>query len=347
MIRHKLPQYVQAFPDRHGKQRLYFRRPGYPRSPLPGPLFSEAFFIAYHKALAGVAEPTEGAGAAKTIKGSINDLIARYYQSAGFTSKAAATQRNYKSVLEPFRAEHGDKGVATIKTAHIDAILGDVAKRSTSAAHNLRKRLLLIFRLAVKWEFRTDNPLLLADRVKHDTKGYETWEEEDIAKFREHWKIGTTQRLAFEILLNTGLRVSDAVRLGPQHLKGGFHTIVTQKTKKQVNIPMHPDLRPVLAAIEDKHLTYLATRQGKSRSSKAFTNYVIDAAKDAGLPPHRSAHGLRKAICVRLAEVGCDPYEIMAITGHQNLAEVMTYIAGVNTKKKAQGAMDKLSTMAG
>jgi len=37
----------------------------------------------------------------------------------------------------------------------------------------------------------------------------------------------------------------------------------------------------------------------------------------------------------------------MAITGHQNLAEVMTYIAGANTKKKAQGAMDKLSTMAG
>jgi integrase len=147
--------------------------------------------------------------------------------------------------------------------------------------------------------------------------------------------------------LNTGLRVSDAVRLGPQHLKGGCHTIVTQKTKKQVSIPMHPDLRPVLDAITDKHLTYLATRQGRSRSSKAFTNYVIDAAKDADLPPHRSAHGLRKAICVRLAEVGCDPYEIMAITGHQNLAEVMTYIAGVNTKKKAQGAMDKLSTMAG
>lgn len=205
----------------------------------------------------------------------------------------------------------------------------------------------MLMTFAVKRGFRADNPMLLVDKVEHDRKGYETWEETDIAMFRAYWEIGTTQRLAFEILLNTGLRVSDAVRLGPQHLKDGFHTIVTQKTKKEVSIPLHPDLRPVLAAIEDKHLTYLATRQGRSRSSKAFTNYVIDAAKDAGLPPHRSAHGLRKAICIRLAEVGCTPYQIMAITGHQSLAEVQTYIAAVNAKKQAKEGMDKLSMMAG
>lgn len=343
----KKPKYVHDFTDSRGKPRNCFRRGREKKIPLPWPMYTEEWWKAYHACMAGAPTVTEGAGADKTVKGSVSDLIVRYYASAGFTSKAAATQRNYKSVLEPFRKEHGDGPVKELQTVHIDAILGDVAKRSTSAAHNLRKRLLLIFRLAVKWGFRTDNPMILADRVKHNTTGYQTWEEEDIAKFRAHWKIGTTQRLAFEILLNTGLRVSDAVRLGPQHLKGGYHTIVTQKTKKQVNIPMHPDLRPVLDGIEDKQLTYLATRQGRSRSSKAFTNYVIDAAKDAGLPPHRSAHGLRKAICVRLAEVGCDPYEIMAITGHQNLAEVMTYIAAVNMKKKAQGGMDKLSTMAG
>ena len=119
------------------------------------------------------------------------------------------------------------------------------------------------------------------------------------------------------------------------------------ETKRQVSIPLHPDLRPVLDAITDKHLTYLATRQGQSRSSKAFTNYVIDAAKDADLPPHRSAHGLRKAICVRCAEVGCDAITIMSITGHQNLAEVQTYIAAVNKKKLAQEGMDKLSKIAG
>lgn len=347
MIRHKLPKYVQAFPDRHGKQRLYFRRPSYPRTPLPGPLFSETFWIAYHKALEGKPDKPS-AGEVKTIKGSINDLIVQYYQSLRFIQKADATKRNYKSVIEPFRAEYGDGPVADMRPKDIEAILAKVAARSTSSAYNLRKRLHMLMGFAIKRGFRTDNPMHLVDRVEHETKGYEHWEEDDIAKFRAHWKIGTTQRLAFEILLHTGLRVSDAVRLGPQHLKKGVHTIVVQKTKKEVGIPLHVDLVPVLDAITDRQLTYLATKYGgRSRSSQGLTNFVIDAAKDAGLPPHRSAHGLRKAICIRLAEANCDALRIMAITGHQNLAEVQTYIAGVNKLKLAQEAIDSLPKMTG
>lgn len=346
MVRHKRPPYIHVYKDRHGKERIYFNRPGTPKIALPGPLYSEAFYTAYHKAMTGVAEKPS-AGASKTMPGTINDLIAQYYQSLSFTQKAVATKRNYKSVIEPFRAEYGDGQVAALKPHIIEAILAKVAQRSTSSAFNLRKRLFMLMNFAVKRGFRTDNPMHFVDKVEHETKGYETWEEEDIAKFRARWEIGTTQRLAFEILLNTGLRRSDAVRLGPQHLKKGFFTIVAQKTKKELNIPLHPDLGPTLDAITDKHLTYLATKQGRSRSAKAFTNYIIDAARDAGLPPRRSPHGLRKAICVRLAEVGCDAITIMSITGHQSLAEVQTYIAAVNQKKIAQAGMDKLSTMAG
>jgi hypothetical protein len=174
MIRHKRPKYLHVYQDRHDRERIYFNRPGQSKIPLPGPLYSEAFWTAYHHAKEGAVESKGGAGASRVKKGSVNDLIARYYASAGFTSKATATQRNYRSVLEPFRKEHGDGPVAEIKTKHIDAVLGKVAARSTSAAHNLRKRLSLLFKLAVKWEFTDTNPMLLADRVTHKTKGYET-----------------------------------------------------------------------------------------------------------------------------------------------------------------------------
>jgi integrase len=337
----KRPKFTHVYKDRHGKPRIYFNRPGQPKTPLPGPLFSEAFFIAYHKALAGVAEPTEGAGASKTVKGSINDLIARYYVSAGFTSKAAATQRNYRSVLDPFREKHGDKPVALIKTMHIDAILGEVAARSTSSAHNLRKRLFLLFKLAVKWEFRDDNPMLLVDRVQHKSKGYETWTEADITKFRAKWKDGTPQRIAFEILLYTGLRRSDAVRLGPQHIQGDHIVITARKTGADLSIPIHAEFRAVLDTIPHKHLVFIATERGAARSEFAFTNWIIEAATKAGLPAHRSPHGLRKAACVRLADAGCDVFEIMAITGHTDMKEVQTYVAAANKKKQAASAITK------
>jgi len=73
----------------------------------------------------------------------------------------------------------------------------------------------------------------------------------------------------------------------------------------------------------------------------AFTNWIIEAGKDAGLPPHRSPHGLRKAACVRLADAGCDVFEIIAITGHTDMKEAETYVAAANRKKKALSAITK------
>ena len=141
MVKYKRPRYLHAYRDRHGKTRIYFNKPGEAKIALQGPLYSERFWIDYRNAEAGLGRVKEGAGAAKTVPGTFNDLIARYYASASFTSKAGATRRNYKSSIEPFRREHGHKGVATLKPKHIDNILGEVAQRSTSAAHNLRKRL--------------------------------------------------------------------------------------------------------------------------------------------------------------------------------------------------------------
>lgn len=41
----------------------------------------------------------------------------------------------------------------------------------------------------------------------------------EIAKFREHFKIGTRPRLALEVLLGIGPRRSDAATVGPQRTK--------------------------------------------------------------------------------------------------------------------------------
>ena len=342
MVRHKRPQYLHVFEDRHGKERIYFNCAGRPKIPLPGPLYSEPFWIAYHKAKEGQPEKPSP-GATKTKPGTMNALITEYYQSSAFTSKAPSTRTTYKNQLEAFRKEYGDGPVAEIKAKHIDAILGEIAKKSTAQAHKLRKRLATLFRLAVKWEYREDNPMLNAERIKHKGKGFEPWTEADIAKFREHWPEGTSRRIAFEILLFTGLRRSDAVRIGRQHIQG--NRIVTKIKKSgdvvEISIPIHPEFQSVLDTIKHGHLNFITTERGAARSEKAFTNWIIGAARDAGLPPHRSPHGLRKSACIRLAEAGCSASEIMSITGHRNLAEVETYVREANNKKLADSAMTK------
>jgi integrase len=339
----KKPKYVHEFTDVRGKPRCYFRKPGQRKIPLPWPVYTEAWWKAYHAALAGTPEPKLSAGASKTVAGTMTALIAEYYQSSAFTALEASTRATYRNQLEAFRKVHGDGPVAGIKTKHVDAILGEVAKKSTAQAYKLRKRLATLFRLAVKWEYREDNPMLNAERVKHKTTGFEPWTEADIAKFRSHWPEGTPRRIAFEILLFTGLRRSDAVRIGRQHIQG--NRIVTKIKKSgdevEVSIPIHPEFRAVLDTINHDHLNFITTERGAARSEKAFTNWIIEAARDAGLPPHRSPHGLRKSACIRLAEAGCSASEIMSITGHRNLAEVETYVSKANKTKLADSAITK------
>ena len=69
-------RYVQQFNDRHGRTRSYFRRPGYPRTPLPGLPGSAEFMRAYQDALSGVRRPI---GASRSREGTISALIAAYY----------------------------------------------------------------------------------------------------------------------------------------------------------------------------------------------------------------------------------------------------------------------------
>lgn len=314
----KKPKFVHDFIDLRGKPRNAFRRAGQKKVPLPWPMFTEEWWKSYHAAMVGTLGQKPHACSLKNIPGTMNALISDYYQSSAFTALEASTRSTYRNQLEAFREHYGSGPVREIKTKHIDAILGDLAKKSPAQAQKLKKRLTTLFRLAVKWEYRNDNPMLNAERVKHKPIGYAPWTEDDIAKFREYWPVGTPRRIAFEILLFTGLRRSDAVRIGRQHIQQNRIAIKIKKSgyEVEVSIPIHHEFRAVLDTISHTHLNFITTEQGAARSEKAFTNWIIEAAKSAGLPPHRSPHGLRKSACIRLAEAGCSASEIMSITGH-------------------------------
>lgn len=336
----KLPKYVIEYADRHGKRRIYLRVPGRPQIALPGPAYSPEFWTAYYAALAERQLQSPGAGADKTKRGTMAALIADYYASSTYTNLAAATKTSYRSLIELLRVKYGDKLVATLTPQIIDAkILKPIVAKSKSQAHTMRKRLVMLLDLAITNGYRKDNPARLAPKIKYKAKGWEPWTEADIAKFRAHWPKGSEERIAFEILLNTGLRRADAVRLGPQHRDGNRHIVHLRKSGETVTvfIPIRPELQEQIAGLGN-HLVYITTRNGAGRSDKAFTNYIIEAARAAGLPQHRSPHGLRKAICRRLANGGCTATEISSITG-QSIVVIERYIRDFDRETAAVKAM--------
>lgn len=328
---------MNVYHDRHDKQRIYYREPGKPQVALPGPLYSEEFWTAYHKAQK--AEPVSAGKA--PVAGSMGAAIQGYYKSAEFIKLAESTKEVYRRILDAFAAEHGHAPLKGIMTKHVNALID--AKGSTpSAANILRKRLSSVFKYGMQAGMIDANPAREAKRIKTESKGIRSWTEEDIAAYRSKWSADTPERIALEILLNTGLRRSDAVRLGWQHIVDDAFVIWTKKSQEivELHVPIHRDLAFIFDLPRGRN-TFISTIYGKARSAKSFTNWIREAAHEAGLPSNSSPHGLRKATCRRLAESGCTALEIMAITGHRDIKEIERYTKAAEMKRLSRAAMAK------
>jgi integrase len=143
------------------------------------------------------------------------------------------------------------------------------------------------------------------------------------------------------LMLYTGQRKSDAVKMGWQHVKANRIAVVQKKTGSMVDIPIHPELKRVLEGTPRGNLTFLMTEHGRPFTANGFGNWMRDRCDEAGLPQCTS-HGLRKAMAKRLAEAGCSVNEIMAITGHATEGEVIRYTKEARKTLLADNAMTAL-----
>jgi integrase len=191
---------------------------------------------------------------------------------------------------------------------------------------------------------RTDDPTAGIKNVKvRKTEGHHTWTDDEIGRYRNHWPLGTQQRLTMELALETTSRRADVTRVGPQHERNGKLDLRHTKNNVDAFIPITPELRAAIDACPTKHLTFLHTKAGAPRSPKALGGDFRQWCDAAGLPKRCTLHGLRKGGARRLAEAGATAHEIMSITGHKTLSEVERYTKKANRERMAEAAIKKLS----
>lgn len=328
--------YIKAYRDRHGKQRYYYRRPGFPSVALPGDPKSREFREAYELLHSQERAPI---GIERTKEGSFSALIAVYLRSPAFTGLRDQTRRTYQNDLKRFRQQYGDMSAKTVKRQHVIAMLDDLGGKSEKS---LRRMLSILLGLAYDRGWRTDNPMVGLRRKRKAHKGFRPWSVEDIGKFEEKWQAGSRERLALYLLLCTIQRRSDVVGMGRQHVKEGRIRVVQSKTGTPLWIPIHRKLDAELALVPADQLTFVLTQYGKPFSPAGFTNWFSEKAQTAGCPKGCSPHGLRKAGLSFLAEAGCSAKELMALSGHKSLSEVTLYTEAADQVQLADSAMQKL-----
>lgn len=334
----KLPKGVNAFVDRHGRPRYYLRRPGSKAIALPGLPWSPPFMAAYHGALAGQPEPI---GASRTAPGSFRALVVSHYGSIAFGELRASTAKRARYVLEKFCREHGHRLFADLRREHVVRLLSARADQP-GGANGLRKALRSIMRHALEMGWIATDPTAGVRPLKsRKPDGHHSWSEAEISAFEARWPIGSRERLALALLLHTGQRRGDVIRMGRQHVGEGVINVRQEKTGAVLAIPLDPELAEAIEATPRGHLTFLTTKHGGPFTPSPFSDWFTAAAKAAGLVDC-TAHGLRKAAARRLAEAGCTPHEIAAITGHASLAEVTRYTRAVDQRRLAASAKGKV-----
>ena len=335
------PPHLHREQTRHGAHVWYVRKGHGPRIRLKGEYGSTEFWTEYRAALEDVPP------AAKQPKtNSLKWAIDRYRQSSAWSALSVTTRRQRENIFRHVIKTAGDEPLRAITGETIRA--GRERRSATPhAANNFLKTMRGFFTRAVEENHTATDPTkgvrLLAG--PNDADGFHTWTQEELDRFEARWPIGTRERLAFDLLLYTGLRRGDAVRVGVQHMRDGVIAIRTEKHRKGkagelITIPILEPLAASIAATKTGDLTYLVNERGQPWVKESFGNWFRDACRAAKCPG--AAHGLRKAGAARAAERGASERQLMAIFGWSTGKMAQHYTRTADRSRLARDAAELL-----
>jgi len=336
-------KYLTEDMDRHGNVRIYFRRPGQPKIRIHSPIGTPDFVEEYNNALEGAAAPLPNLKTSLK-QGSLAWLLSKYYECAEWKKLSPRTSYVRKKTFEKLCEKNGDKPIALIEPRHIRKIR-DEKSETPEAANSILKALRQVFRWAVEVNYMQTNPAKEVPYLKGSSEGFHTWTIEEVEQFEAAHPIGTKARLALALMLYTGVRRSDVVRLGPQMIKEETLSFVEMKgqtiLKKSRILPILPELRDVINSTPSIQMVFLVTEFGKPFTANGFGNWFRKRCNEAGLI-HCSAHGLRKAGATIAAENGATEHELMAIFGWESPKQAANYTKKANRTKLARSGMPRM-----
>lgn len=337
------PKNVSAFRDRYGKLRTRFRQTGRKTYNFQAEPFSKAWWAEYKACCEHREAEAIKPGESRTVPGTVNELIVRYYESRDWQGPNPKTRHSFKLVIERFRVAFGDEPVTSFDYGAADKIMAKFADRPT-AGNKLRKLLIRIWNEGKRCKLVDDNPWELTKPYR-ETGSYHTWTEDEIRQFKTRWPVGTKQHLALALMLNTAQRSNDARLIGPDNIRNDRLHLRQTKTSAELSLPIVIELRTALKASRATGPTFLKTEAGQPFTQKGFGNWFSDACKAAGVPGR--AHGLRKAHMRRLAEKGGTQQELKAWSGHKSDSQVRRYVEAANQAQMADAAATKMANSEG
>lgn len=281
----------------------------------------------------------KGPRPARYAPDSLDAMLAAWRRSPEFAAKAKATRAAYAIYLRELDAFGGIRIADLRRRDLLDLRDAIAATRGKGAATGFQRTASALFSWALDRDWLQSNPLA---RAKYLAGGHlAAWSESDAAHALK--ALDEPYRRVAMLGMHIGQRRGDLIALTWGQWDGPTIRLRQQKTGAQMIIPVHPDLQAELARwrADRTAAVILTSPQGRPWTPEHLSREMTKRLRAIGLP-NITVHGLRKLAATRLADAGCSPHEIAAITGHRSLSMVELYTRSANQERLAEAAVERL-----
>lgn len=261
----------------------------------------------------------------------LSALADLFEKSQEFRGLADATRNSYRLYLERARKRIGSAPANELSPADMAQIRDEMAD-TPGAANQLLRVVGALYKWGRKRRKVTAKPV----------------EDVDYLEQGEHqpWPVGLLSlaledeavQLPVAMLYYTAQRIGDVCKMQWADLQDGAITLRQQKTGKDLTIPLHGELRRILARHSKRGLFILSQENSRPWKPGSLREKLQAWAEEHGckIVPH----GLRKNAVNALLEAGCSVAETAAISG-QTLQVVEYYAKQRNQVHLGQSAILK------
>jgi len=256
----------------------------------------------------------------KTGSISVPEMIDRYLDSAGFTSRAKRTQADYKKWALRFADEFREDPAALFEDPESR---GEVMRWREHWAHSPKQYDYAATVASVVLNWARDAGIIKMHHCDHMKRIYVSnraeivWTPADLERFSviaPEWV-----RRILTTATETGLRPGDLIRLGWAHVEatpsGRRIRLRTSKTKRIASIPVTPAMGAILDATPRTRTLILLSERGRPLTEHRASEGVRQWRDKAGLSADLRLQDARGTAATNLLRIGCTLGEIAAHMG--------------------------------
>ena len=275
--------------------------------------------------------------------GTLGDAVEQWLASPTYKKKAEETRRAYLRFADLMIDRWDARPIDSITREDMLEWRREMEDRAPTANHAMK-----VARTFWKWAIGAtlaqNSPAKGVEDFDTDPEQADPWPDwaVQLAAEKGRWEIRAFVALA----LYTGQRTADVVKMSLRDIVNGEIRVLEQKKRgKELWIPIHPRLTPIIAEARERGSIYIIPKaNGKPQTAPNFRAMFYREVRmghlaqigEAGLSPH----GLRALAVNTLLEAGCAAAEVAGITD-QSLGVIERYSRQRNQRKLARRAMDK------